>query len=60
VIVRSKKVEPFTWPDGLAEYDPAKWSSQAEWHLARCSALPPHMKLAKLAEIRLSVGRDPV
>lgn len=50
----------FQWPPELAEYDEARFGSRERWHLARCYALPRRMKLAKLNEIRASMGRKPL
>jgi hypothetical protein len=44
----------------LAEYDEAVFGSKSRWHLARCYALPRRMKRAKMDEIRLSMGREPL
>jgi hypothetical protein len=38
----------------------AVFGSRERWHLARCYALPRRMKRAKMDEIRLSMGRDPI
>lgn len=50
----------FEWPAELAEYDEAVFGSKSRWHLRRCYALPRRMKRAKMDEIRLSMGRDPI
>lgn len=43
------------WPPTLAEFDPARWPSEAEWHLARAHAAPD--TLSAINEIRAAVGR---
>ena len=50
----------FQWPVELAEYDEARFGSKERWHLACCYALPRRMKRAKMDEIRMSMGRDPL
>jgi hypothetical protein len=50
--LRDQQAE-WSWPDGLATFDPERWECQAAWHLARAHAAPS--KLVALQEIRASV-----
>lgn len=51
--LRDQRAE-WPWPPGLGAFDSGRWSSRAEWHLARAHAAPN--KLVALAEIRASIG----
>ena len=51
--LRNQRVE-WEWPAELGTFDSRRWSSRAEWHLARSHAAPS--RLVALREIRASVG----
>ena len=55
-MVEVRPAPEFEFPDHLRVFDPARHSSEAQYHLDRCRALPRNMKRERTDEIRAAVA----